>query len=97
MRSTNLEYKALSEAAERSPGAKHTNALKHVATDMPVAPMYSHAQLDQIIAAVKVGGKGGAKSGSKGTQSPGRGRSPGRDSAPRSPRTIDVPTARSIR
>ena len=83
-RTTHLKYKALSKAAERSPGARHMKAPNPDATDVPIAPMYSQAQLDQIIAAVKVRGKPPrAKGGGKGTHSPGRGRSLSRDSAPR--------------
>ena len=71
-RTTHLKYKALSKAAEKSPGACHMNVLKPDGGDAPVAPTYSQAQLDQIIAAVKVGGadKRSTKGGGKGTSSP---------------------------
>ena len=68
-RTTHLKYKALSKAAERSPGARHMNAIQPNGCDVPLAPTYSQAQLDQINAAVKVGG-------APRTNSP-RGRSPG--------------------
>ena len=70
-RTTHLKYKALSKAAEKSPGARHMHALKPDGGDVPVAPMYSQAQLGQIIAAVKVGSANTrAKGGGKGTSSP---------------------------
>ena len=46
-RTTHLKYKALSKAAERSPGARHMNVLKPDGGDVPVAPMYSKAQPDK--------------------------------------------------
>ena len=83
-RTTHLKYKALSRHAEKGPGARHMNVLKPESGDVSMASTYTQAQLDQIIAAVKVGctDKRSTKGGGKGTSSP-RGRSPGgRDSAP---------------